>query len=169
MQGTRNNTQAGGAVDLDALLASRMLKRVPVVLGGRTWNVRTDLTGNEVIYCLAFYNTSDYAGLFTLLVGSDDEIKALNAAMGDRKRVEDLVAKARKEPGGQDAKVEYEALPYSPDGEALGKLLVDLPKMHSALATAHLFRTSKALHEFALDDEAIHQTYDYTPGESSAS
>lgn len=170
MQGTQNNTQAGGAINLDALLATRMLKRTAVVLGGRTWNVRTDLTGTEVIRCLAFYNTSDYSGLFTLLVGSDDEVKTLNAALDDRKRAEDLTAEARKRPGNQDAKLKYDPLPYSTDGKAIGQLLIDLPKMHSALATAHIFRTSKALHEFALTDKKIHENFDYEPeGESSAS
>jgi hypothetical protein len=169
MQGTQTNGVEAGGVDLDALLASRMLHRVPVTLGGRAWKVRTDLTGTEVIRSLALYNTSDWFGLFTMLVGTDDEVAALNAAFEERKFAEELAAEARKEPGGQDVAVTYASLPYGRDGIALGELLIGLPKMHSALATAHIFRASKALAEFALADEAIHKQYDYTPGEFSAS
>jgi hypothetical protein len=171
MQGTQNNTTVvGGAVDLDALLADRLLDRVPVVLGGRTWKIRTDLTGTEVVRSLGFYNATDLQGLFTLLFGTREEVAALNAALDERKRAEELAAEARKQAGGKDTKVTYAPLPYAKRGVELAELVHALPKIHSALATAHIFRASKALHEFALDDDAIHRNFDYTPpGESSAS
>lgn len=40
-------TQGANELDLDALIAARSLDPVPVKLGGKTYMVRTDLTGTE--------------------------------------------------------------------------------------------------------------------------
>lgn len=69
----------GAPIDLDALLATRMLEPKPVKLGGYTYSVRTDLTGAEVTKYFALASEKkDVEGL-TLLVGRD--AKKLNAAL----------------------------------------------------------------------------------------
>ena len=168
MQGTQNNTAAGGALDLDALLAGHRLEPAQVRLAGRTWKVRTDLTGTEVVRALAFYNTNDFPGLLTLLVGTREEIAALNAAMDERRAVE-LAAADAKERGDTEARVTYAPLPYGKRAVELAAVLDGLPRMHLSLATANIFRASKALAEFALSDEQIERNHNYQPGESSAS
>ena len=164
MQGTRNNTQAGGAVDLDALLAERLLRPASVKVGGRSWKVRTNLTGREVLRCLAFIRTTDFEGVFTYLLGDPDEIAALDDALEQRLLDEKAAADATAR--GAKAEVTYSPLPYAKKAVEFTALLESLPRMHSALVQAHVYRASKALAEWALDDETIHQTYDYTPGES---
>lgn len=165
MQGTQiNGVEAGGVVDLDALLASRLLQPAPVMLCGRTWPVHTDLTGTEVIRCLALYNTNDIPGVLTFLVGTSEERAAINAAFDARKTVEAAATQAKAQ--GGSGTMEYSPLPYATAAQDLSKMLEGLPRMHSALALAHILRTSKALAEFALNDSEIHRTYNYTLGES---
>lgn len=64
--------------DLDALLAAKSLAPQPVKLGGHTYNVRTDLTGAEVVEYFKLANSGkDVEGL-ALLVGKV-AAKKLNA------------------------------------------------------------------------------------------
>jgi hypothetical protein len=159
-QGASNGTAI--SYDLDALLASRLLEPAVVKLGGKDWQVRTDLTAIEATRCLAFTRSAEIPGAFTYLVGTRKDIAQLNAALADREKAE----KDAKANGGT---VAYTDLPYGQKAKELNSLLESMPRMHSALAQAHIFRASKALAEFAIADETIHRTYDYTPGESSAS
>lgn len=70
----------GVPVDLDALLATRMLEPKPVKLGGYTYSVRTNLSGAEVTKYFALANEKkDVEGL-ALLVGLRDA-KKLHAAL----------------------------------------------------------------------------------------
>lgn len=70
----------GAPIDLDALLATRMLEPKPVKLDGYTYSVRTNLTGAEVTKYFALANEKkDVEGL-TLLVGARDA-KKLNAVL----------------------------------------------------------------------------------------
>lgn len=76
-QGAPSN---GSPLDLDALLATRMLEPKPVKLNGYTYKVRTDLTGAEVTkYFALAAEKKDVEGL-ALLVGTRDA-KKLNAAL----------------------------------------------------------------------------------------
>lgn len=156
-QGASNGTN----YDLDALLATRLLEPAVVKLGGKDWHVRTDLTGVEVLRCLAFARTAEIAGAFTYLLGTRKDIAQLNAALDARKKAEEAA-------NASGAEVVYTDLPFGVRATELNTLLESMPRMHSALAQAHIFRASKALAEWALTDETVHATYDYTPGESSA-
>lgn len=76
-QGAQNN---GSSVDLDALLATKMLEPKQVKLDGYVYSVRTDLTGVEVLKYFALANDKkDVEGL-ALLVGARDA-KKLNAVL----------------------------------------------------------------------------------------
>lgn len=87
MQGTpTNNTNPlmREVVDLDALFTERDLKPTPLKLGGKTYEIRTDLTTSEVNEFLKHWRSSaagsDVAAL-SILVGKRDAImleKALN-------------------------------------------------------------------------------------------
>jgi hypothetical protein len=82
MPGTQNNTAAlaQDTLDLDALLAKRVLAPKPVKLAGKTYMVRTDLTGAEVTKYFELANEKkDVEGLALLLVGGKGakEINAL--------------------------------------------------------------------------------------------
>lgn len=156
-QGASNGT----LFDLDALLATRLLEPVAMKLGGKEWHIRTDLNATEVFRCVAFAQTAEIVGAFTYLVGTRKDMTLLNAALAKRKKDEDA-AKVSGE------RVVYTDLPFGVRAKELYALLESMPRMHSALAQAHIFRASKALAEWALSDEAVHSTYDYTPGESSA-
>lgn len=61
--------QNGEVLDLDALLAKRLLKPKPVRLGGHTYQVRTDLTGKQVTEYFALVNGGEALKALTLLVG----------------------------------------------------------------------------------------------------
>jgi hypothetical protein len=159
-QGASNGTAI--SYDLDAMLATRLLEPAVVKLGGKDWTVRTDLTGVEALRCLAFARSAEIQGAFTYLVGTRKDIALLDKALAERKKAEE----AAKISGGS---VTYTDLPFGQKAKELNDLLESMPRMHSALAQAHIFRASKALAEFALDDDTVYRTYDYTPGESSAS
>jgi hypothetical protein len=76
-QGAQNN---GSPLDLDALLATRMLEPKPVKLDGHVYSVRTDLTGAEVTKYFALANDKkDVEGL-AILVGARDA-KKLNGVL----------------------------------------------------------------------------------------
>ncbi|WHT21021.1 hypothetical protein N8J89_08120 [Crossiella sp. CA-258035] len=86
MQGTRNTRRKTGnvsnVIDLDALLAKRLLKPVPTVLGGHTYQVRTDLTGAEITEYFSLTGEGKDVEALTLLVGADDA-ERLNTALAD--------------------------------------------------------------------------------------
>lgn len=167
MQGTQNNNVASGAVDLDALLATRELKPTSVLFKGKAWHVRTDLTGTELVRVLAFDRADDIYGQLTIIGGTPGEVKALNDALDERKRAEDAVAEAQRS-GDTEARVTYAPLPYGKNARALGDLLLALPRLHSALALANIWRATQVLAEFALTDEAADRKFGYV-GESGAS
>lgn len=73
-------TQNGNVLDLDALLAKRLLKPKPVKLGGYTYQVRTDLTGEQVTKYFELVNSDESVKALTLLVGAT-AAKKLYAAL----------------------------------------------------------------------------------------
>ncbi len=78
MQGTQNpngtNPLVREVVDLDELFAERVLKPVPVKLGGKTYEVRTDLTSAEVNDFLAAYRAGNEVEAFAMIVGKRDAV-----------------------------------------------------------------------------------------------
>lgn len=76
-QGARNTRKKNPLVvgtDIDALLADAVLEPAPVTLGGKTYTVRTDLTGDEVSLYVATVNAGKHLEALTLLVGPDDAV-----------------------------------------------------------------------------------------------
>lgn len=73
-------TQNGNVLDLDALLAKRSLEPKPVKLGGYTYKVRTDLTGEQVAKYFKLVNEGESLAALTLLVGAT-AAKKLYAAL----------------------------------------------------------------------------------------
>lgn len=80
MQGTQPNSTnplMREMVDLDALFVERSLDPVPVKLGGKTYNVRTDLTTVEVNDFLRHWRSSSddsQVAALTILVGKRDAL-----------------------------------------------------------------------------------------------
>lgn len=77
MQGTQNNDTnplVREVVDLDALLVERSLEPVPMKLGGKTFKVRTDLTGEECTQFIKLVNDEKDLEAFTILVGKRDAV-----------------------------------------------------------------------------------------------
>ena len=156
MQGTPNNSD-GRVLDLNALLAERRLDPVEVRLGDATYMVNTDLTAAETQMYLRLWQNQHYAAALTLLVGSREERDRM---MVVAERAERSTAKTPPR------------LPESEQGKALNAFLDALPRMHQALVSATLLRTSKALAEFAKTDDEIYADYGYgveSAGESTAS
>lgn len=79
-QGTQNVN--GNILDLDSLLATRLLKPKPVKLKGHTYQVRTDLTGPQVAQYFKLVNNSEDVKALTMLVGAA-AAKKLNAVLQD--------------------------------------------------------------------------------------
>lgn len=77
-QGAENTN--GHVLDLDALLAGRLLKPKPVKLLGHTYQVRTDLTGAQVTEYFKLVNDGEEVEALTLLVGRTGA-KKLDAAL----------------------------------------------------------------------------------------
>lgn len=80
MQGTHNNGTnplIREVVDLDSLFAERSLEPTPVKLGGKVYNVRTDLTTAEVNDFLKHWRSSDEGSdvaALAIIVGKRDAI-----------------------------------------------------------------------------------------------
>jgi hypothetical protein len=162
MQGTQNTEAvAGGALDLDALLSARLLKPRPVTLAGRTWQIRTDLTTRQVVRCLYFMRTGDLKAIWTYLVGTRKDIVAMDRAMDAREAAETTPAKAGPRP-------EPTPLPYGTAASELDAVIGDLPKLHSMLVQASIYRASAALREFALADEDILERHGYQAEDEDA-
>lgn len=66
-------TPTVSTLDLDALLAKRLLTPAPVTLGGHTYQVRTDLTPAEATEYLRLAAARRDVEAFTLLVGEDGQ------------------------------------------------------------------------------------------------
>src|SRR5687767_9844968 len=77
-QGAQN--QNGNILDLDALLATRLLKPKPVKLQGHTYQVRTDLTGDQVVEYFKLADAKEDVKALTILVGSASA-KKLNSVL----------------------------------------------------------------------------------------
>lgn len=77
MQGNPSTDAAGGALDLDALLATRLLMPAPVQLGGHTYYVRTDLTASETAECVKLFTGGgkDVDGFAILLGNAEDAVR----------------------------------------------------------------------------------------------
>ena len=74
---TVNGAPPARLVDLDALLADKLLHPVPVLLGGRTFALRRDLKTGEVNeFWAAITKTADLEA-WTILLGSQDQAKLL--------------------------------------------------------------------------------------------
>lgn len=153
MQGTPNDR----VLDLNALLAERRLEPVEVKLGDDTYMVNTDLTAAETQTYLRLWQNQRYAAAFTLLVGTREE----------RDRVMVVADRAQRSTSSTNPRI-----PESAKAKALGAYLETLPRMHQALVSATLLRTSKALAEFAKTDDEVYKDYGYgaePAGESTAS
>lgn len=137
MQGTPNNNSER-VLDIDALLADRKLEPVTVRLGGKAYKVRTNLSVKEVNQVLALVNTDQSAQAMTILVGTIKERADLADAM------------KRAEAGEQNVE-----LPAGKTGQALTDFTETLPRLHQALASANIYRVSKALADFAATDDEI--------------
>lgn len=79
MQGTPNNSKPNPlvreVVDLDTLFSERALTPAPVKLGGKTYEVRTDLTSEQCDMFLTLWNqSSKRVEALTLLVGKRDAV-----------------------------------------------------------------------------------------------
>src|SRR5688500_14568144 len=77
-QGAPNTN--GNILDLDSLLAGRLLKPKPVKLKGYTYQVRTDLTGPQVAEYFKLVNNGEDVQALTMLVGAASA-KKLNAVL----------------------------------------------------------------------------------------
>lgn len=156
MQGTPNNG-GGRVLDLNALLAERRLDPVEVKAGDATYMVNTDLTGVETQACLDLHAKHLWPQLWTMLVGS----------RGDREAVLKAIERAQKSTAKTPPPV------YASDqGKALDSYIDSLPRMHQALVSGALFRSSKALAAFAKSEDDILEEYQYglePVGESTAS
>lgn len=82
MPGTRNNiTPIENILDLDALLAKRVLAPKPVKLAGKTYMVRTDLTGSEVGRYFQLANDKKDVEALALLLVDGKGAKEINALL----------------------------------------------------------------------------------------
>lgn len=70
---TKKNPLVTG-VDLDALLAAAVLEPAPLTLAGKTYMVRTDLTGGEVLLYVKLTNAGKQLEALSLLIGADDAV-----------------------------------------------------------------------------------------------
>ncbi len=99
MQGTPNtnskpNPLIREVVDLDALFAERSLKPTPVKLGGKTYEVRTDLTSVECDMFLALWNQDGKrTEALSILVGKRDAV-GLDRALAKMPHVHQATAAA---------------------------------------------------------------------------
>jgi hypothetical protein len=169
MQGAPSNNSSHRLAtidDLDALFAQHSLAPAVVKLAGHSYNVRTDLTAAEANLVLELMRAGLDAQGFTVLV--------------DGKSARDKLTKAWKAATTQADDKPPVDVPAGPNGVRLNAVLVDLPQMHSALASARVLRASKVLAQYALTDDQVYAKYEYTPpvdgvpvgddrGESSAS
>lgn len=74
MGAPKNKKQAGPAsdvLDLDAMLAGRLLDPKPVKLGGHVYNVRTDLTPAELLLYQQYAAQGNDIDAWRILVGED--------------------------------------------------------------------------------------------------
>src|SRR5687768_3167017 len=83
MPGTRNNTKPteGTLLDLDALMAKRVLAPKPVKLVGETYHVRTDLTGAEVTEYFRLANAKKDVEAIALLLVNGEGAAEINAVL----------------------------------------------------------------------------------------
>lgn len=140
--------QGNHTIDIDALLAERKMEPVPVKLGGKTYQVRTDLTVKEVNRFLALTRSNNDAQAMTILVGTVRERQVLHAAIT---RV--------------DAGEEKVELPAGKTAQALADYLDTLPRLHQALAGAQIYRATKALADLAATDEELLRRHGIEPDE----
>lgn len=82
-QGASNDTAS--IYDLDALLAKRILKPKAVRLAGHIYQVRTDLTGAEVVKYFALADEKKDEEALALVVGAKDAAR-LNGILADLPR-----------------------------------------------------------------------------------
>jgi hypothetical protein len=135
MQGTPEN---GFVLDIDALLAERKLEPVPFRLGGKTYKLRTNLSVKETNQVLALVSTDQAPQAMTILVGTVKERADLADAMRHNETDEKKID-----------------LPAGKTGQALSDFIDTLPRLHQAIASANIYRASKALADFAVSDEEI--------------
>jgi hypothetical protein len=83
MPGTQNNANplVQSTLDLDALLASRVLSPKPVKLAGKTYMVRTDLTGAETAKYFKLANDKKDVEAIALLLVDGQGAKEINALL----------------------------------------------------------------------------------------
>lgn len=160
-QGARSNTHRLATIDdLDALLAQHSLAPRVVRLGGTDYKIRTDLTAVEVQQFVVLMTKGLDRQAFTLLVGTQAELKALAQAVAKSERGETLEI-----PAGRTA-------------IKLNDYLESLPRMHMMLAMSRIMRASQVLAQRAKSEAEIYAENGYEPdvepeqvesGESSAS
>lgn len=153
-----HNSRLATIEDLDALLAKHALVPAVVKLNGVTYQVRTDLTANEVQMYIVLMGKELDSQAFTLLVGTKAELAALHKAFVRAQADEDV------------------EIPAGKSATRLSDYLDTLPRMHTALAVGRIMRASKVLAPHTKSEQQLFSEYGYEPeaetpetGESGAS
>jgi hypothetical protein len=92
-QGARKNASPlRVGIDLDEMMAARLLKPVPVTLKGKTYMVRTDLTSAEVMLYIRLGQADKNEEAYSLLVGAEDAVTLVGVLTDLPKLHQKLVA-----------------------------------------------------------------------------